>query len=56
MQNVPINDDQYAKHGISSQPDMTPPVHGIYNFCDQHDIQHNMVQTGGCASVINKYV
>ncbi len=49
IQNVPINDDQHAKQGKSSQTDMTASVPGIYSFCDQHDIQHNMVQTYGQA-------
>ncbi len=49
MQNVHINNDQHAKQGKSSQPDMTAPVPGVYSFCDQHNIQHNMVQSGGQA-------
>ncbi len=32
MQNVPINDDQHAKQGKSSQPYMTAPVPGVYSF------------------------
>ncbi len=32
IQNIPINDDQHAKQGKSSKPDMTAPVPGVYSF------------------------
>ncbi len=68
MQNVPINDDQHAKHGKSSQPDMTAPVPGVYIFVTStifniiwsrlgdRPPRHAHFQFVKCACVLNKYV